>query len=338
MDEKYKKQLRFLGLTAGAAAVSAVSSYMTANYMMRVALDRNVPKAPKGVERIIAGGKIERDFLEAMEKASEKLAAEDSETVKISAHDGITVVGHIVRADRPKRILIAMHGWRSSWHRDFGLISDFFCDSGCTVLYAEQRGQGESGGESMGFGLTERYDCRDWANYVAERFGKNIPIYLCGVSMGAATVMMASELDMPENVSGILADCGFTSPDEIWRHVMNNNMHIHYSGLMEAVANEICRKKTEFGASDISTVDALKKTGIPVFFAHGTDDTFVPVTMTYENYKACAAPKKLLIVPGADHGMSYYVEKENYERALREFWDEIESSPADSHWSRYGEW
>lgn len=324
MDEKYKKQLRFLGLTAGAAAISAASSYLTTKYMMSVALDREVPKAPKGAEKLIMGNGPAQDFIDAMEEASEKLASEENETVTITAHDGIKIVGHWIPCENPKRILIAMHGWRSSWHRDFGMIADFWRSNGCSVLYAEQRGQGESGGDSMGFGLTERYDCLDWVNYINSRFGTNLPIYLCGVSMGAATVLMAAGLDMPENVCGICADCGFTSPDAIWRHVMNDNMHIRYGGFMSAVANEICKQKTDFGANDCSTVEALKHTDIPVFLAHGTDDTFVPVTMTYENYKSCASPKRLLIVPGADHGMSYFVEKDNYEAAVKDFWQQFD--------------
>ena len=63
---------------------------------------------------------------------------------------------------------------------------------------------------------------------------------------------------------------------------------------------------------------------MPVVFVHGTDDHFVPVRMTYENYKACASPKRLLIVPGADHGMSYYIDREQYERQSLAFWDEFD--------------
>ena len=43
--------------------------------------------------------------------------------------------------------------------------------------------------------------------------------------------------------------------------------------------------------------------------------------MTYENYKACAASKQLFIVPGAEHGMSYLVDKDGYETAVKQFWD-----------------
>lgn len=62
-----------------------------------------------------------------------------------------------------------------------------------------------------------------------------------------------------------------------------------------------------------------------MLFVHGSDDHFVPVSMTYENYKACAGPKRLIIVPGADHGMSYYVEPQRYEDAALQFWKDFDS-------------
>ena len=55
---------------------------------------------------------------------------------------------------------------------------------------------------------------------------------------------------------------------------------------------------------------------------HGQADTFVPVEMSYENYSACAAKKKLIVVPGAVHGLSYLVARERYEKAELQFWDE----------------
>jgi len=63
---------------------------------------------------------------------------------------------------------------------------------------------------------------------------------------------------------------------------------------------------------------------VPILFIHGTDDNFVPIEMTYENYKACTAPKKLFIVPGAEHGMSYVMDKDGYENAVKLFWNEQE--------------
>ena len=80
------------------------------------------------------------------------------------------------------------------------------------------------------------------------------------------------------------------------------------------------------GSGDYSTVEALKNTNVPVLFIHGSDDKFVPVEMTFENYKACASPKRLLIVCGADHAMSYYVNKDEYEKSVLEFWQSFDGT------------
>ena len=141
--------------------------------------------------------------------------------------------------------------------------------------------------------------------------------------MGAATVLMAAGLDLPSNIHGIIADCGFTSPHAIWKHVANNNLHIAF-GLRGAIADEMLKQKIQMGSDEYSTVEALQSSTIPVMLIHGTDDHFVPVEMTYENYKACAGPKRLLIVPGADHGMSYFVKKDRYEEEIKRFWRDFD--------------
>ena len=95
-------------------------------------------------------------------------------------------------------------------------------------------------------------------------------------------------------------------------------------GIRSALIDAMCRQKINVDSGDHSTMDALKKTHIPVLFIHGSDDRFVPVEMTYENYKACASPKRLLIVPGANHAMSYYVNRYEYEKAVKEFWNDFD--------------
>lgn len=321
MKDFAKKVAKISGITVGAAAIASLSAYVTSKCLVSIALDRDMPKVVKKADKLISGEKNNSAFFKEVEKASEKLERKQNETVEIKARDGETLVGHFIPCENPKRVIIAVHGWRSSWHRDFGMVADFWHDNQCSVLYIEQRGQNNSGGRYMGFGLTERFDCLDWINWTIERCGGDIPIYLAGVSMGATTVLMASGLGLPANIHGIMADCGFTSPNAIWKHVAQKKLHISY-GLHSAMANAMCKQKILMGAGDYSTVDALKTSDVPVLFVHGAGDRFVPVEMTYENYFVCKAPKKLLIVPGADHGMSYYVEPERYEAEAKEFWKE----------------
>ena len=325
--EKQTKGLIAAGTLLATTAAAGAAAHVMTKYLMDMALDRHKPKSLMGSERArrkIRGTDYQQQFLLDVEEASQALLEKPTQRVEIQSRDGIRLVGHIRSCPHPKHLVLAMHGWRSSWDQDFGLIADFLYDSDCTVLYAEQRGQNDSGGDYMGFGMLERYDCADWARWMAENISETMPLYLIGISMGAATVLMASGLELPESVRGIAADCGYTSPKEIWKHITNDNLHLSYGFHQRDIA-ELCRKKIQLGPSDCTTVEALQKNQIPVLLIHGTDDSFVPVEMTYENYKACAGPKKLLIVPGADHGMSYYVNRELYEKTVREFLRECEA-------------
>lgn len=314
----------------GFAAVTAISRKFTGK-LVKVALDREQPQVTQRAKEKLSGS-IEqaKQFEEYLTLMAENLQNSGCETVEITAYDGVKLIGHFHRCEHAKRLIIAMHGWRSSWTGDFGAISDFWHNNDCSVLYAEQRGQGESGGDYMGFGLTERYDCLEWIKWANENGYADIPIYLCGVSMGASTVLMAAGLELPENVHGIMADCGYTSPHAIWKHVANNNLHMSYGGFTAAVANDMCRKKIQMGTKEYSCTDAMRECRVPVFFVHGTDDQFVPIEMTYDNYKACSAPKHLLVVPGAEHGMSYLVDKETYEKAAKEFWEDFDAYHPES--------
>lgn len=326
MDDNVKKLVIGAAVAGACTAITSACIFVAAKKLMDVAMDRDGVKPSAGSEKIrnkLCGFSNEDGFIDKLEESAVTLAAKESEQVETTGRDGTKLVGHLFTCEKPERLIIAVHGWRSSWNRDFGMAADFWFNNNCNVLFIEQRCQGESGGEYIGFGLLERYDCCEWAKWAHERFEGSLPIYLDGVSMGATTVLMASALDLPDSVKGIIADCGFTSPYAIWKHVTENHMHLKY-GPIKNLADSICRQKIQIGAKDYSTVDAMKENKIPVLFAHGTEDPFVPVEMTYENYKACTAPKRLVIVPGAAHGLSFYVEKERYAEELRRFWKDFD--------------
>lgn len=325
MKRSTKSILISSGVAATTMAAIAGVTYKASKYLMKVALDRELPKSSDKNKARLTGSNKLVEISQSIAKTAEKFeATEGIEQIEITSADGVKLVGHWYECPGTKRVIVAMHGWRSSWSKDFGMIAEFWHKSGCSVLYAEQRGQNNSGGDYMGFGMLERHDCIEWVKWVNERTTASLPVYLAGISMGAATVLMASELEIPENVHGIMADCGFTSPNAIWKHVTEKNLHLSY-GIIGKMANDICRKKINMGASDYSTTKALENAYIPVIFIHGSDDKFVPIEMTYENYKACAAPKRLLVVPGAEHGLSYYTDKESYEKAVLDFWKDFDS-------------
>ncbi len=319
MKKRTGRLLIGTGLVAAGAGIWQGITRVKMKYMMKLALDREEP-AGLLCRRGEISGNVEREGIEQMLlPAQKKLESQDHERIEIQSNDGVKLVGHWFPADSPKRILIAMHGWRSNWARDFGLIADFWRKNGCSVLFAEQRGQGSSGGEYMGFGMLERYDCLQWIAWVNEKTNAEYPVYLVGISMGATTVLMTGNMDLPSNVRGIMADCGFTSANDIWEHVAEKNLHIRYR-LYARTANRLCKKKIQVGAKDCSTLKAMEACKVPVLLIHGQADSFVPAAMTYRNYEACSAPKRLLIVPNAEHGMSYCVDRTGYEKTILDFW------------------
>ena len=324
MEKRKRKLLTGVAVVSAGAMAMGTGICLMAKKLIDIAMDRDGVKPSPNSEKVrnkLCGFSNEDGFIDKLEEGAVKLAAVDTELVETVSNDGTKLTGHLYTCDDPKRLIIAVHGWRSTWNRDFGLAADFWFKNNCNVLFIEQRCQGESGGEYIGFGLLERYDCKAWTEWAHEKYEGKLPIYLDGVSMGATTVLMAAGLKLPDSVHGIIADCGFTSPHAIWKHVAENHMHLKY-GPIKGVADAICRQKIQMVSDEHSTVDALKDNKIPVLFAHGTDDPFVPVEMTYENYKACTAPKRLVIVPGAAHGLSFYVEKERYAEELLKFWSD----------------
>lgn len=309
------------GAAAVGGAVWGVLSRLKTKILVSTALDREIPRSMKN--RRMTKNRDDEKIRQMLKECSVKLENCGCETVETTGQDSAKLIGHYYKNPDEKRVIIAMHGWRSSWSNDFGAIADFWHNNGCSVLYAEQRGQNNSGGDYMGFGMLERYDCLAWINYIIEKNQNDTPIYLAGISMGAATVLMTSGFTLPSRIHGIMADCGFTSANAIWRHVAENTMNVSFRMRKRAV-DELCRKKIQVSSNDYSTVDALMENEIPVLFIHGTDDDFVPVEMTFENYKASIAPKRLFIVPGANHAMSYIVDKNGYEDVVINFWKDFD--------------
>lgn len=322
MKRQSKAALFSAGALVSAAALGDGVYRMVNLGLVSEALNRAEPKWLTKLLPKLRGYDDLEELQALLEQGKQWLSNQPHETVELTSFDGTRLLGHLFRHPNAKRAVVAMHGWRSGWARDFGIIAPFLMENDCTVLYAEQRGQGESDGDYMGFGMVERHDCAVWANWMNENGFGMMPLYLAGISMGAATVLMAAGSDnLPENLCGIIADCGFTSAAEEWRHIAENNLHLGYRRRQKQVDN-LCRRRIALNSDDYSTLDAMKTNKTPILFIHGTADTFVPPEMTRRNYDACTAPKKLLLVEGANHAVSYLKDRTAYEKAVREFWEE----------------
>lgn len=241
------------------------------------------------------------------------------EEVAISSYDGTKLYGRYYHQKDGAPIILFFHGYRCNSLRDGNGIFLYTRKLGFNVLLVDQRGHWNSGGKTITFGIRERYDCREWVRYLAERFGKRQQIYLCGLSMGGATVLMASDLEMPGNVRGIVADCPYSSPKAILCSVIET---MKYPVKLTYYLAKLGAKYIGgFDIEEASALEAVQKSNLPILILHGDDDRFVPYHMSKECQIAGAGHVELVLIETAGHGMSHCVDTKKYEKAIYAFFE-----------------
>ena len=305
---------------AAALAVSAAALTIGgAWYAYRTAFQAD-PKRIAPV-RSIPEGEAYAPHRELTLRNIDDLLSRPYETVTITSRDGLRLSGKYYAGNPGAPLMLFFHGYRSTAARDGSGGFQLCLRRGFSVLMADQRGHGDSEGGTITFGIRERYDCLDWANAAVEKFGPETKILLLGVSMGAATVLMASDLPLPPQVKGIIADCGYDSPEDILRETMRR---WHYPQFPTWQLTRLGAKL--FGHLDVrecSALESMKHAHVPVLLIHGEADNVVPCEMAAALRDACASHAELLTVPGAGHGMSCYTDPAAYEKALDDFCKEV---------------
>lgn len=236
--------------------------------------------------------------------------------------DGLRLFARYFPTENARGTVLMFHGWRSIGDLDFSCAFELYASMGLNLLVVDQRAHGRSQGRFTTFGVRERRDVHTWVDFCNEHFGAETPLLIGGVSMGATSVLMACGEPFPANVRGVIADCGFTSPYDIICKVARDR-RVPVFPFVPLVGLQT-RLLGGFGLKDYSTETAMRAATVPIFFAHGEADAFVPCEMSRRAYDACAsADKTLLTVPNAGHGASYLVEKTRYEQLLRAFVDRV---------------
>lgn len=240
--------------------------------------------------------------------------------VYIKSFDGLRLYGALLE-NYSDKIVICVHGFTGSGKKDFASLAQAYYKNGYNVLLVDNRAHGQSEGKYVGFGVLDRFDLRNWVKYVINRFGSNVQVFLHGISMGAATVLMASSI-MPKNVRGIIADCGFTSVYEIFEYVLKRDYHLPKFPIIY-LTNIMSKIRAGYGYKDVNTTAEIARSDIPILFIHGENDEFVPLWMTMKNYSHCKAYKELFIVRESEHAESHYIDKKGYERRILTFIEKI---------------
>ena len=231
--------------------------------------------------------------------------------------DGLKLHAYWIPAENARGTVLLAHGYRSSMLLDFGAAFEVYHDLGMNILVPDQRAHGKSQGRFITFGVKESQDMLCWICYHNSNFGE-LPLILSGMSMGASTVLYLADEELPANVKGIIADCGFTSPRDILASVFKDVTHLP-AGPSLVVADLCARLFAGFGLNQKDTRRSLANSKLPILLIHGVEDGFVPCAMSEQAYAACTGPKQLLLVEGADHGVSFLQAPDRYGKSVMDF-------------------
>lgn len=315
-----KETRRKIGLSV-AASVGVVMMYFVAVYVAMFLPSFGRRQETESQESLVEhfGGEVnfERNRVD-----TEWFLERNPERLELTSYDGLNLVAFFLPASDAKGVVLLMHGYHSLPLREFATLARFYHDMGYHVCLPYQRAHGESEGKYVTFGVKERYDCRDWIFKLDGMFGGEMPIFVEGISMGCATVVMTSGFDnLPLNVRGFIADCGFTTPKDICYYEMVVLRHIPalLSKMLLATGGMYTKLFAEFSLDEYSTLTALRENRRPMLFIHGSEDRRVPIEMTLANYEVCSEPKGLYIAEGALHAISYLQQEEKYNRLVSDF-------------------
>lgn len=292
--------------------------------------------------------KHEEEYLATREWCEQQ----NMEDMYVRSFDGLILHANYLPAEKPERIILFSHGYRGYCFGSIAHMAKYLHENHCSLLFIDQRCCGESEGEYITFGAKEQYDILSWVQFihnklqpskhnvrelksissapeqVSELSGSKayiedkLPVYLLGQSMGASSVIMASAHELPAEVKGIIADCGFHSMKQQLSYMAKEWFHFHWIGLLLLRVDFFCRLFAGFKMKEADTTAALKENKRPILFFHGEDDTYVSPDSTELNFELCQAHAEKVIVPGARHLCSSYEAPELYKKKLMEFFKE----------------
>ena len=256
-----------------------------------------------------------KDFMYSLIDEMKKLECED---INILAKDGTKLSARYYHVSDDAPIQIQCHGYKGNAYRDFCGGNKLSREKGHNALVIEHRGHGRSGGNTISFGIIENKDVLCWIEYLVDRFGKDTKIILTGVSMGAATVLMTLQHELPKNVVCVIADCPYASVKEIIDKVCKDDLKLP----PKLVFPLIYCAGLFWGHFDMLKGDvrkAVKNAKVPVLIIHGKADGLIPYSHSEEIYQNIPSFKKLALFDGAGHGLSYIVDPTKYVNVIDEF-------------------
>lgn len=240
----------------------------------------------------------------------------------LTSHDGLKLSGYYLPASKPtNKLVILTHGYLGH-AKQMGLYGQYYYeDLGYNIFMPDARGHGESGGDYYGFGWPDRLDLIDWTALLVDELGPDTEVVYHGLSMGAATVLMASgEKEIPRQVKAIIADSPYKSVYQLFSYQMSRMFYLPAFPLLDSTSL-LTKVRAGYSFRSASALKKVEKTNVPILYIHGEADTFVPTKMAEELYEHTSSEAELLLIPGANHGEAFALAEDKYKKRVNQFLD-----------------
>ncbi len=325
MNKKSKRNTIIKRVVIILAVVLVALDLFAGNYLVSFALSRasasGVAVAPTPTTTEDTQDTVDQVWKKISKLTDEWVDSANRTVVSIKSGDGLDLVGDIFNTDsNSHKWLIAIHGYTGKREHMYS-YARYYAEKGYNILTPDMRSHGDSEGKLIGMGWLDKEDVKLWIDYVLN-LDPEAEIVLHGVSMGGATVMMTSGEDLPENVKAIIDDCGYTS---VWDEFTDEARYLFHISQFPILytASAISKLRAGYSFQEASAIEQVKKTDIPIFFIHGSEDNFVNTDMVYSLYDACPTQKDIYVVDGAGHGQSLYLNPDLYFEKVFNFIDSL---------------
>lgn len=286
-----------------------VSAALVPDFMRKLEAFERVTE--QGYSEMVKTDDITENAALAREETKAFLEKSDGFKVKSTSDDGYELIAACFRQAEPegKPWVILLHGY-TGWKEEMYHYAAKYYEKGFNILCPDLRCQGESDGDFIGMGWTDRYDVLDWIGKITDSY-PDAEIVLHGESMGASCAVMMSGMDLPDNIKCVISDCAFTDSVSMFRKQLRDWFSIPDIGFIGS-ARLWLRIRGGYDLKDASAINEIKKSDTPTFFIQGDQDRIVPVSSAEELYDSLDAEKDIMIVEGAGHAQSCYKDPDAY--------------------------
>lgn len=237
----------------------------------------------------------------------------------ITNADGDSIrVYYLPARNQTMRTAVLAHGYTDCGISMMHIAYMYNHDLGYNVVTYDQYAHGESEGKMIQMGWKDRKNLIQCARLAYKMYGDSIVMH--GISMGGATVMMASgDETLPHYVRAVVDDCGYTSVWDEFSGELKNQFSLPAFPLLH-VTSGMCKLLNGWSFGEASALDMVSEAKVPMLFIHGGNDDYVPTAMVHPLYEACPSKhKSLWIAPNSTHAQSYKDHPKEYTEKVREF-------------------